>query len=143
MQAACRRSGLFWMTLSRSCAPRYLHAKIQGLHKELRATHMEINDLKAESVRLRQAIPFDAVVGQASRLGRLSGTQLEAIASIPQSPETLAQIQIERISLAEWERDQLQWQLQLTKRTLTRKRDEHRRALTQSLHHRPVVARHP
>jgi hypothetical protein len=112
---------------------RYLHAKVQGLHKELRATHMEINDLEAERVRLRQAIPTDAVVGQASRLGRLSGTQLEAMASTPQSPEALAQIQTERIRLAEWERDQLQGQLQLAERSLTRERDEHRRALTQSL----------
>jgi hypothetical protein len=55
------------------------------------------------------------------------------MASIPQSPETLAQIQTERIRLAEWERNQLQGQLQLAERTLTRERDEHRRALTQSL----------
>jgi len=93
---------------------------------------MEIGDLEAEKVRLRQAIPTDAVVGQASRLGRLSGTQLEAMASVPQSPETLAQIQTERIRLAEWEHDQLQGQLQLAERTLTRERDEHHRALTQS-----------
>jgi hypothetical protein len=50
-----------------------------------------------------------------------------------ESPETLAQIQTERIRLAEWERDQLQEQLQLAEWTLTRERDEHRRALTQSL----------
>ena len=47
--------------------------------------------------------------------------------------ETLAQIQAERIRLAEWEHDQLQGQLQLAERTLTRERDEHHRALTQSL----------
>ena len=55
--------------------------------------------MEAEKVRLRQAVPTDAVDGQALRLGRLSDTQL---ASVPQSPETLAQIQAERIRLAEW-----------------------------------------
>ena len=38
-----------------------------------------------------------------------------------------------RIRLAEWERDQLQEQLQLAERTLTRERDEYHRALTPSL----------
>ena len=105
---------------------RYLHAKVQRLHKEFRATHMEIGDLEAKKVRLRQAIPTDAVVGQASRLGRLSGTQLKT--SVPQSPETLAQIQTEWE--CEWECDQLQGQLQLAERTLTWERDEHHRTLT-------------
>jgi len=81
----------------------YFHAKVQGLHKELRATHMEIGNFEAE-----KAMP--------SRLGRISGTQLEAMASVPQFPETLVQIQAERIRLAEWEHDQLQGQLQLAER---------------------------
>jgi len=64
--------------------------------------------MEVEKLRLRQAVPTDAVGGQALRLGRLSGTQLEAMASVPQSPKTLAQIQAERIRLAEWGHDQLQ-----------------------------------
>ena len=111
----------FFAILCTLVTARYLHAKVQGLHKELRAMHMEIGDLETEKVRLRQAIPTDAVVGQ------------EAMASVPQSPETLAQLQTERIRLAEWERNQLQGQLQLAERTLTRERNEHHWALTQSL----------
>jgi hypothetical protein len=40
--------------------------------------------MEVEKLRLRQAVPTDAVGGQALRLGRLSGTQLEAMASVPQ-----------------------------------------------------------
>jgi hypothetical protein len=86
---------------------RYLHAKVQGLHKFLRAAHQD------------------------SKLGRLSSTQLEAMASVPQSTEALAQIQAERIRLAQWGHDQLVGQLQLAEQTLARERDEHHRALTQ------------
>ena len=45
---------------------RYLHAKVQGLHK----FHEEIGDMEAERVQLRQAVPTDEVGGQALRLGR-------------------------------------------------------------------------
>jgi hypothetical protein len=61
--------------------------------------HEEIGDMNAEKVWLQQAVPTDAVAGPAFRLERLFGTQLEAMASVPQSPETLPQIQAERIRL--------------------------------------------
>ena len=59
--------------------------------------HEEIGDMEAEKVRLWQAVPTDPVGGHALRLGRLSGTQLETMASVPQSHVTLAQIKACRV----------------------------------------------
>jgi len=53
--------------------------------------HEEIGDMEAERVRLRQAVPTDEIGGQALRLGRLSSTQLEEMASVPQSPRVQAE----------------------------------------------------
>ena len=70
MRAGCHRSPILRTLIT----ARYLHAKVQGLHKELRVAQEEISDMEAEKVWLRQVVPTDEVGGQALRLRRLSGT---------------------------------------------------------------------
>ena len=67
-----------------------------------------------------------------NKIGRLSSTQLEVMASVSQSTEVLAKILAERIRLVEWGHDQQEGQLQLAEQTLTRERNEHHRVLIQS-----------